>query len=127
MSVDKNIEVKQHHLIPCSSIEQINQQPPLSVSHASKPSKHTGSTQYQYLLFALSPVKCQTACQVSNGSDYDLQAQYRITFRALPDARAHWLTLIMAMCVPTNSASGSDSRMRGGVPPARPHVFALSL
>jgi len=42
--VDKNIEAKQHHLIPCSSIEQINQQPPLSVSHASKPSKHTVPT-----------------------------------------------------------------------------------
>ena len=61
MSVDKNIEAKQHHLIPCSSIEQINQQPPLSVSHASKPSKHTESTQYQYLLFTLSPVAGSTA------------------------------------------------------------------
>ena len=61
MSVDKNIEAKQHHLIPCSSIEQINQQPPLSVSHASKPSKHTGGTQYQYLLFTLSPVAGSTA------------------------------------------------------------------
>lgn len=61
MSVDKNIEAKHHHLIHCSSIDQINQQPPLSVSHASKPSKHTGGTQYQYLLFTLSPVAGSTA------------------------------------------------------------------
>ena len=65
------------------------------------------------------PVKCQTAvitiCKHNN------------SLRSLPDARAHWLTLIMASreCALTNSASGSDFKIRPVAPPASGRSICL--